>query len=70
MMMRLLFKAYKGRKLLYRKICRTHGSLKITLDEALANLYLKQVITGDALLAFCNDRLEIEKLIGKITINS
>ena len=36
-MMRLLFKAYKGRKLLYEKICRTHGSLKITLDEALIN---------------------------------
>jgi len=52
-------------------VIRTHREIgMITLDEALANLYLKQLITGDALLAFCNDRLEVEKLIGKITISS
>jgi len=48
-------------------VIRTHRELgMISLDEALVNLYLKQVITGETLLAFCNDRQEVEKLIGKI----
>jgi twitching motility protein PilT len=49
-------------------VIRTHREIgMITLDEALANLYTKNIISGDTLLAFCNDRIEVEKLIGKIT---
>ena len=52
-------------------VIRTHRELgMISLDEALVNLYLKQVITGEVLLAFCNDRQEVEKLIGKINITN
>jgi twitching motility protein PilT len=52
-------------------VIRTHREIgMISLDEALVNLYLKQVITGEVLLAFCNDRQEVEKLIGKINTRS
>jgi twitching motility protein PilT len=52
-------------------VIRTHREIgMISLDEALVNLYLKQVISGETLLAFCNDRQEVEKLIGKINTNS
>jgi twitching motility protein PilT len=52
-------------------VIRTHREIgMISLDEALVNLYLKQVITGEVLLAFCNDRQEVEKLIGKINVNN
>ena len=48
-------------------VIRTHREIgMISLDEALVNLYLKQVITGETLLAFCNERAEVEKLIGKV----
>jgi twitching motility protein PilT len=48
-------------------VIRTHRDIgMITLDESLANLYLKHIINGETLLAFCNDRLEIEKLVGRI----
>ena len=51
-------------------VIRTHREMgMISLDEALANLYTKNIISGDSLLAFCNDRIEVEKLIGKITTN-
>jgi len=44
---------------------RTHREIgMISLDEALVDLYLKRVITGETLFAFCNDRQEIDKLIG------
>lgn len=50
-------------------VIRTHREIgMISLDEALVNLYLKQLITGENLLAFCNDRQEVEKLIGKVKI--
>jgi twitching motility protein PilT len=50
-------------------VIRTHKEMgMITLDEALVNLYLKQVITGKTLLSFCNEREEVEKLIGKVEI--
>ena len=46
---------------------RTHREMgMITLDEALTNLYLRQLISGEALLSACNDRDEVEKLIGRI----
>ncbi len=52
-------------------VIRTHREIgMISLDEALVNLYLKQVITGETLLAFCNERAEVEKLIGKINVNN
>ena len=50
-------------------VIRTHKEIgMITLDEALVNLYLKQTITGESLLSFCNERDEVEKLIGKVEI--
>ena len=50
-------------------VIRTHREIgMISLDEALVNLYLKGVITGEMLLAFCNDRQEVEKLIGKVEV--
>ncbi len=51
-------------------VIRTHREIgMISLDEALVNLYLKRVINGETLLAFCNDRQEVEKLIGRVEIN-
>jgi len=37
-----------------------------TLDQALVNLYLKGTISGEVLTKFCQDREEVEKLIGRI----
>ena len=48
-------------------VIRTHRELgMISLDEALVSLYLKGKISGETVLASCNDRQEVEKLIGKI----
>jgi twitching motility protein PilT len=45
-------------------IIRTHSELgMVSLDESLANLYLKQIITYETALAFCRDSNEINKLI-------
>jgi hypothetical protein len=41
----------------------------ISLDEALVNLYLKGTISGETLLSVCNDRQEVEKLIGKVVVH-
>jgi twitching motility protein PilT len=50
-------------------VIRTHKEIgMITLDEALVNLYLKGTITGESLLNLCNDRQEVEKLIGKVAV--
>ena len=50
-------------------VIRTHREIgMISLDETLVSLYLKRVITGETLLAFCNDRQEVEKLIGRVEI--
>jgi len=50
-------------------VIRTHREIgMISLDEALVNLYLKRLINGESLLAFCNDRQEVEKLIGRVEI--
>ena len=49
---------------------RTHRELgMISLDEDLVNLYLNQIISGETLLDFCNNRKEVEKLIGKVVVN-
>jgi twitching motility protein PilT len=48
-------------------VIRTHRDIgMISLDEALVSLYLKGTITGKSVLDFCNDRQEVEKLIGKV----
>lgn len=53
-------------------VIRTHREIgMISLDESLVSLYLNQAITGETLLSFCNDRQEVEKLIGKVnTVNN
>jgi len=50
-------------------VIRTHREIgMISMDEALVSLYLKGIITGKSVLEFCNDRQEVEKLIGKIRV--
>jgi twitching motility protein PilT len=50
-------------------VIRTHREMgMISLDEALVGLYLKGDITGESVLDYCNDRGEVEKLIGKIRV--
>ena len=50
-------------------VIRTHRDIgMISLDEALVSLYLKGTITGESVLDFCNDRSEVEKLIGKVRV--
>jgi len=49
---------------------RTHTQLGMELlDQALVNLYRKGIISYENLLAFCNDRDEVEKLTGKAQVN-
>ena len=51
-------------------VIRTHRDIgMITMDEALVSLYLRRVITGEHLLEFCNDRKEVEKLIGRVVVH-
>jgi twitching motility protein PilT len=50
-------------------VIRTHREIgMISLDEALVNLYLRGTISGESVLEFCNDRQEVEKLIGKVRV--
>ena len=50
-------------------VIRTHRDIgMISLDESLVSLYLKGIISGETVLDFCNDRQEVEKLIGKIRV--
>jgi len=50
-------------------VIRTHRELgMISLDEALVDLYLRQKITGESMLAWCNDRQEVDKLIGRVEV--
>jgi len=50
-------------------VIRTHREIgMISLDEALVSLYLKGIIKGETVLDFCNDRSEVEKLIGKVRL--
>jgi len=37
-----------------------------TLDQSLVNLYLNGTITGEVLTRYCQDREEVEKLIGRM----
>ncbi|MCK5182069.1 MAG: Flp pilus assembly complex ATPase component TadA, partial [Dehalococcoidia bacterium] len=50
-------------------VIRTHREIgMISLDETLVGLYLKGTITGEIVLDYCNDRQEVEKLIGKVSV--
>jgi len=50
-------------------VIRTHSQLGMELlDQSLVNLHRKGVISYENLLAFCNDRDEIEKLIGEVRV--
>jgi len=50
-------------------VIRTHRDIgMISLDEALVSLYLKGTISGETVLAYCADRNEVEKLIGKVRV--
>ncbi|MFC2062388.1 type IV pilus twitching motility protein PilT [Chloroflexota bacterium] len=52
-------------------VIRTHRELgMISLDEALVDLYLKKLISGQTLLDYCNDRQEVEKLIGRVEVRA
>jgi len=39
-----------------------------TMDQSLVSLYLKGIISGENLVRFCNDRDEIEKLVGRVAV--
>ena len=58
-----------GKIYMLPNVIRTHHDIgMVTMDEALASLYLKGIITGESVLEFCNDRAEVEKMIGKIRV--
>jgi twitching motility protein PilT len=39
-----------------------------TLDQSLASLYLKGIISGESLVRWCNDKEEMDKLIGRVHV--
>ena len=46
-------------------VIRTHRRIgMISLDESLTDLYRRRIISRENLLSYCNDRQEVEKLIG------
>jgi len=50
-------------------VIRTHTQDgMVTLDQSLVNLYREGIISHQNLLAFCNDRDEVEKLTGKAQV--
>ena len=52
-------------------VIRTHREIgMITMDESLVELYVAGMITGESVLAFCNDQKEVEKMVGRIPIKS
>ena len=51
-------------------VIRTHKEMgMIILDEVLVNLYLRGIISGESLLNLCNERQEVERLIGKVVVH-
>ena len=61
----------EGKLYLLPNVIRTHREIgMITLDEALVSLYLRGVISGEDMIGFCNDRQEVEKLIGRLETNN
>jgi hypothetical protein len=41
----------------------------VMLDQSLSDLYMDNKISGKSLLAYCNNRAEIEKIIGEVNIH-
>jgi twitching motility protein PilT len=39
-----------------------------TLDQALVRLYLRGMVSLESVGSFCNDREEVERLIGKVPV--
>jgi twitching motility protein PilT len=51
-------------------VIRTHAQEgMVMLDQSLSDLYTNGLITGKSLLAFCNNRSEIEKIVGEINLH-
>ena len=51
-------------------VIRTHAQLgMVTLDQSLINLFREGIINHENLLAFCNEREEVEKLTDEAQIN-
>ena len=51
-------------------VIRTHSQEgMVMLDRSLSDLYTSGMISGKSLLAFCNNRAEIEKTVGEINLN-
>jgi twitching motility protein PilT len=51
-------------------VIRTHAQEgMVMLDQSLSDLYTNGLITGKNLLAFCNNRAEIEKIVGEINLH-
>jgi twitching motility protein PilT len=40
----------------------------VIFDQVLANLYLKGTISSENMFAFCNDRVEVERLCGRVEV--
>ncbi len=60
----------EGRLYQLPNVIRTHRDIgMVSLDEALVSLYLKGIITGKTMLDFCNDRQEVEKLVGTVRLH-
>ena len=59
----------EGKTYMLPNVIRTHQKMgMISLDEALVSLFLNGSISGETLLAFCNNPLEAERLIGRIEV--
>ena len=49
---------------------RSHHDIGMrSLDEALVDLYLKKVISGETLVNYCNDVEEVDRLVGGISVD-
>ncbi len=61
----------EGKIYMLPNVIRTNRDIgMISLDEALVSLYLKKAITGETLLSFCNDRDEVEKMVGAVPVRA
>jgi twitching motility protein PilT len=50
-------------------VIRTHAQEgMVMLDQSLSDLYMDGLISGKSLLAYCNNRTEIEKIVGEINL--
>jgi twitching motility protein PilT len=57
----------EGKIYLLPNVIRTHRDIgMMLLDDALASLYRRKLITDRAVFTFCNDRQEVEKLMNRV----